>query len=372
MCKRSALPRIALILLATFVFVSTGVGQDVRINEISPEGDWIELYNQSGSEVDVSSLWLCSKFVYRRIDNGDGAGPDISVISGSLAIPSGEYLVLSWDIDAVGADIGLYNSNSFASAAAMEDFMQYNFTGAGGRENVAVTKGIWTAGTSAPAVLPGKTLSYFGPGTGAGAWDISESTRGADNASLPVELAEFSGQLVYDAVELSWSTRSEINNLGFEVQVMAPTTPSFETVGFVPAGSEGSGIQNYAYTVDGLVAGRYYFRLRQLDIGGTIKYSSLVEISVPVAGTHEISNAYPNPFNDRARFNLAVSKDQNVEIEVYDISGRQVATVFTGMVSADNTRQFHISGTSLPSGTYFYRVTGENFSTTKSVVRVSF
>lgn len=372
MIRRIAISGIVSVLLTTFALVSISVAQDVRINEVSPEGDWIELYNQSVSPVDVSLLWLCSKFVYRRIDNGSGAGPDVSVISGTLLIPSGEYLVLSWDIDAAGADVGLYNSNSFASDTAMEDFMQYNFTGAGGRENVAVTKGIWTVGTSAPAVLPGKTLSYFGPGTGAGAWDNSEATQGANNASLPVELAEFTGRLAHEEIELSWSTRSEINNLGFEVQAMAPAATSFETLGFVPAGSEGSGIQNYGYTIDGLIAGPYLFRLKQLDKGGTIKYSSIVEIAVPVNGTHDLSAAFPNPFNDDARFNLTLSKDQQVRVEVYDVNGRRVDTLFNGIVPADDTRQFHISGTNLPSGTYFYRVSGENFATTKSVVRVSF
>ena len=351
--------------------VTTVSAQDVRINEVSPEGDWIELYNQSAGTVDVSLYWMCVQFAYTRLDNGStiNGGLPIGIISGSLNIPAGGFLVLSLDIDGTGSDVDLYNNSTFTSATSMEDFMQYNFTG--GREGVAQTKGIWTTGESVPLPPAGKTLSYFGPGTGAGAWDSSNPTQGFDNEALPVELANFDARIAERDVLLYWTTASEINNLGFEVQAMLQNDPSFQTVGFVPAGPNGSGIQNYEYVLPDVIAGNHAFRLRQLDIGGAKKYSDIVELSVEVDGTYELTQAYPNPFTDYARFNLTVAREQNVRVELFDMNGRMIRTVYDGVLPAGENRLFKISGENLSSGTYFYRVSGENFATTKSVVLLS-
>lgn len=61
---------------------------------------------------------------------------------GSLNLGTGDYVVLSgFGLNDTSADLGLYNTNSFANAAAMEDFVQYGGSGIG-RESVAASKGI--------------------------------------------------------------------------------------------------------------------------------------------------------------------------------------------------------------------------------------
>ena len=72
-----------------------------------------------------------------------------------------------------------------------------------------------------------------------------------------------------------------------------------------------------------------------------------------------------------ARFNLTVAREQNVRVELFDMNGRMIRTVYDGVLPAGENRLFKISGENLSSGTYFYRVSGENFATTKSVVLLS-
>ena len=84
-------------------------------------------------------------------------------------------------------------------------------------------------------------------------------------------------------------------------------------------------------------------------------------------GTHNLSSAYPNPFNPQASFSLSVAAAQNVEIALYDQIGRQVATLFSGQMEEGQARAFTIDGANLPSGSYYYQAIGQTFSETGRV-----
>ncbi|MDX1407439.1 MAG: T9SS type A sorting domain-containing protein [Saprospiraceae bacterium] len=86
-----------------------------------------------------------------------------------------------------------------------------------------------------------------------------------------------------------------------------------------------------------------------------------------VPGTHNLSTVYPNPFNPQARFTLEVAEQQDVRIAVYDVLGREVATLYSGTLTAGPAHEFTIDGAGLPSGSYVIRAFGEHFSDTRSV-----
>ena len=67
--------------------------------------------------------------------------------------------------------------------------------------------------------------------------------------------------------------------------------------------------------------------------------------------------AFPNPFRDQTTVQFTSSEDQRVSAAVYDLSGRQVASLFEGFASADQRYQFEFSGSELSNGTYVFRVT---------------
>ena len=182
---------------------------------------------------------------------------------------------------------------------------------------------------------------------------------GADNV-LPVELVSFEARIDGEAIVLQWQTASETNNAGFEVQQRVGER--FEQVAFVEGHGTTAEARAYQHRVEALEAGRYVFRLRQVDFDGAFAYSPEVEVVVEVPEGYQLSSVYPNPFNPRAQFTLALSKAQQVEVAVYDVLGRRVALLHRGMLSANEAHQFELDGSGLSSGLYLIRVEGEMFA----------
>ncbi len=93
--------------------------------------------------------------------------------------------------------------------------------------------------------------------------------------------------------------------------------------------------------------------------------------SIPSA--YSISQNYPNPFNPSTKINYNLPFDSKVSIKVFDINGKEVATVVDDNRNAGNyTASF--DGSKLSSGAYFYRISatgnGRNFTDTKKMILV--
>ena len=94
-----------------------------------------------------------------------------------------------------------------------------------------------------------------------------------------------------------------------------------------------------------------------------------VEDETPVASGLRLSPPFPNPAQSESAVRLDVGDAQNVRIEVFDLLGRRVRTVYDGALAAGSHRVI-ISTSELPSGVYFVRVIGEqNRQTRRLVVR---
>ena len=88
----------------------------------------------------------------------------------------------------------------------------------------------------------------------------------------------------------------------------------------------------------------------------------------PVYG-EALSQNYPNPFNPQTSIDFVVPTTGHVSLEVYDVSGARVATLFDGVKSAGSreTINFNADG-GLASGVYFYRLRGNGFTEMKKMV----
>lgn len=70
-----------------------------------------------------------------------------------------------------------------------------------------------------------------------------------------------------------------------------------------------------------------------------------------------IRNAYPNPFNSVVTIEFVVRLEQEIALEIFDLTGRLVASVFNGRINAGvHIRDWHPQ--SLSSGLYFARLRG--------------
>ncbi|UCH25839.1 MAG: hypothetical protein JSV66_18255 [Trueperaceae bacterium] len=168
---------VALLVLLVSAFHS--VMAQVVISEVDPATGTFELHNTGDSEVDVSSVVVCNRPAYAPMS-------DLEVVSGSLVIPAGGYLVAVWDAIAAGeAEFGIYSDNRFSNADSLIDYIEWGSAGHG-REGVAETAGLWTAGTFIAPPGEGQTIAMTGSamdGDPVDNWSAGAPTLGAANTA---------------------------------------------------------------------------------------------------------------------------------------------------------------------------------------------
>ena len=92
---------------------------------------------------------------------------------------------------------------------------------------------------------------------------------------------------------------------------------------------------------------------------------SVNEETTPVK--YELSQNYPNPFNSSTRISYSILKDGEVSLKIYDMLGRELKTLISGMQKAGDYIAVFSSG-DLPSGIYFYRLNAGDYSEIKKMV----
>jgi hypothetical protein len=193
---------------------------------------------------------------------------------------------------------------------------------------------------------------------------------------LPVELAAFTANLVNDAIQLQWTTFSEINNQGFEIWQSIDNDQNFQLLSsyqynpeLVGAGNSSSTHQ-YGYLDREIQDGHtYYYQLWDVSFGG--ERVSHAPVSVPttqLSGTAQnyvLFQNYPNPFNPitHIRFQINdISLDHGtsvpVNLNIYDLLGRKVKTLINQDLNIgdytltwDGTNDFRQN---VASGSYIY------------------
>jgi hypothetical protein len=195
---------------------------------------------------------------------------------------------------------------------------------------------------------------------------IRVSTQWSD--LVPVEFTSFSSTFDGYDVILNWSTATELNNSGFEVQ-RAFEGNEFVTIGFVPGHGTTTEARNYRFVDAGLSAGSYSYRLKQVDFNGTFSYSDVVNVDVTGPLQFELSQNYPNPFNPSTTINFSIPQSSNVTLKIFNTLGQEVATLVNeNMESGVHTINFDASA--LNSGIYFYRLDAGQYSEVRKMTLI--
>ncbi len=200
---------------------------------------------------------------------------------------------------------------------------------------------------------------------------------------LPVEITSFTALARGSKVELNWNTATEVNNYGFEVERKTVSSEqltvnskqlavnSWAKVGFVDGHGTTNAPQNYSFSDNSTLVGKYSYRLKQIDRDGKFEYSKSVESTVGIApNTIVLGQNYPNPFNPETNIEFAVPVSGRTTLKVYNMLGEEVATLVNGNIEAGVIQHASFKGTSLPSGLYFYTLRSGNFVDTKKMMMV--
>lgn len=202
-----------------------------------------------------------------------------------------------------------------------------------------------------------------------------------DGVPLPVQLSSFAASLLTHSsgVKLTWTTASETNDYGFFVEQSIGTLDDFEDLpgAFLPGhGTTTSGF-SYSWTVDNLTPGIYYFRLRQVDLTGETHLSEPVRVEVKILtavgrdqarATFALDQNYPNPFNPTTTVQFSVDKSAPTVLQVFNVLGQQVATLFTGEAQTGRLYTVVFDAGNMPNGTYFCRLTSGEHTTLRKML----
>ena len=193
-------------------------------------------------------------------------------------------------------------------------------------------------------------------GTMSGTIDgIRIATTWADGP-LPVTLLDFRANLnEANGTQLKWSTSSETNNKGFEIERSADGE-NFENVAFVKGAGNSKTIEQYAFQLDYFTPA--YYRLKQIDFDGAFEYSQVVYSGGEVSEI-ELS---PNPFVETLKLNSNSNIDK---IEIIDLTGKVLVSETINKETAE------VETSHLAKGIYFINISQGGSVQTKRIIKTN-
>lgn len=135
---------------------------------------------------------------------------------------------------------------------------------------------------------------------------------------LPIKWLYFIARLVENNVILEWSTASEKDNAGFEVQ-RSTNGINWQTLGFVPGNGTTAVENEYIFNDEKPLPGVNNYRLKQIDLDGNFEHSMIISVTLPEMSDLTI---LPNPANDYIKIEFG-GNSKNIVIEIFDASGNR-------------------------------------------------
>ena len=181
------------------------------------------------------------------------------------------------------------------------------------------------------------------------------------NEPVPVELISFNASANNSVINLNWSTATELNNSGFEIQRKNDNS-DWTSIGFIKGFGTTTTQNNYNYTDQNPFVGNNIYRLKQIDYTGSYEYSKEVEVEVFLS-EYVLQQNYPNPFNPTTTINFNIPKEDFVNVTIFNSLGEKVATLLDGVMSAgSHALTFEANG--FASGLYILKMSSGGYSNT--------
>jgi hypothetical protein len=196
---------------------------------------------------------------------------------------------------------------------------------------------------------------------------------------VPIQLSSFTAAIVgLNQVKLNWTTVTETNNFGFEVQKSLNGTANYQTIpnSFVEGHGTTLTPQYYTYTDVTGSSGVVYYRLKQIDLDGSFHFTEGIQPGAATGVRAEVlptefslGQNYPNPFNPSTIIRYGIPVDGFVSLKVFNLMGQVVKTLVEGRMSA-GYHDVKLDSSDMASGLYLYRIQAGAFTETKKLVLI--
>lgn len=191
---------------------------------------------------------------------------------------------------------------------------------------------------------------------------FSPWTVGTEATPLPITLVHFEGKRTEGTnfVLLTWTTATEINNKGFEIEQSEDGT-DFHQIGFVDGRGNSSTLNNYHFSFNNPNA--LYVRLKQMDLDGKFSYSPIRFVE----GTASKLYFAPNPINNEVHLQGNIKADDVLNLEVVGTVGRILWRGKGKAIEVEN--DLNIALRNLKAGLYLFRLQANGKMTVQKMVK---
>jgi hypothetical protein len=198
-------------------------------------------------------------------------------------------------------------------------------------------------------------------------WGILNALAAINSLPVPIQLNYLTATLSAHCVLVRWGTISEVNNYGFEVQRSPDGLTNIITIpnSFTPGNGTTNIPHHYEFLDCTAPTGALYYRLKQIDLDGSVNLTDWIQILVPTSVRVEkpvefaLHQNYPNPlpagrqvFNPTTHFRFAIADFGVVMLKVFDILGREVSSIVNREMGP-GSYDVEFNGGELSGGVYF-------------------
>lgn len=181
----------------------------------------------------------------------------------------------------------------------------------------------------------------------------SDYNRTNTNNNLPALIMSFTAEMQSEAVVLNWVMENQTSCKWFVIE-RSNNGSQYDSIAIV-MGTNNTHHTDYAYTDARVLNGNNYYRLRQVDMDGSLKYSKVVCLNNSAVTKIRV---YPNPAVAVVNYALDIPAAQQVTVQVYNLAGAVVMTQQQSLAAGANQQSLAIGG--LKNGNYFLRISSGN------------
>lgn len=181
------------------------------------------------------------------------------------------------------------------------------------------------------------------------------------DVTLPVELTSFHATQLDQTVILNWTTASEIDNQGFEIEKSVDGL-TWKIISFKTGNGTSDLVHEYRYIDLIPNDGMNYYRLKQIDLDQVFEYSKVVAIDFSKTKSSTVIS--PNPFSEEV--NLNISPSENTHVVIYDTFGKYVDRLNI----EKNTTNYTFDLSHLKNGVYYFKITQNREVSTHKIIKI--
>ena len=192
---------------------------------------------------------------------------------------------------------------------------------------------------------------------------------------IPVEFTSFEASVSNNDIILNWTTATETNNQGFEIQRLKDSKieklKEWVKISFENGNGTTTEPQTYSFIDRNMSSGKYQYRLKQIDFNGSFEYSNTLEADISLPREFSLDQNYPNPYNPSTVISYQLPIASQTTLKVYDVLGNEISTLVDEEKPAgkyDVEFQSTVGSRQLASGIFYYQIKAGDFIQTKKMI----